>query len=234
MSNQTYGRGQVEWALWRAFGLGRPLGDDIPKVFRTRIKRLLEIDRDLDFSNEEVAPEAEYAFAQHASVEQGELSYTGVDAFCLGVGLDLLDAGFKQSEVVFLMRYLRRALEVRFEGLVARPSFNLNGLYRTKDYPSLPEFEQNGKAYADARVFIVISKVEIKEVFPIVQEKLRSTPMFLEPRYCEGATALAQTMSELMPDRRRVVVVLELTAVAQSSDAFLQQAPEIKRGRPKA
>ena len=37
--------------------------------FRTRIKRLLEIDRDRDLSNAEVPPEADYAFAPLPTAE---------------------------------------------------------------------------------------------------------------------------------------------------------------------
>ena len=50
MSNVTYRRGQVEWALWRAFTLARSSGEGPPPIFRTRIKRLLDLDRDLDVS----------------------------------------------------------------------------------------------------------------------------------------------------------------------------------------
>ena len=42
----SYGRGQVEWALWRFFLQGRQVGPEQQKVFRTRIKRLLELDRE--------------------------------------------------------------------------------------------------------------------------------------------------------------------------------------------
>ena len=50
MSNVTYRRGQVEWALWRAFTLARSPGEGPPPIFKTRIKRLLDLDRDLDVS----------------------------------------------------------------------------------------------------------------------------------------------------------------------------------------
>lgn len=233
MSNITYGRGQVEWALWRAFGLGRKLSDDIPKVFRARIKRLLDIDRGLDLSQQQAPPEAAYAFVEHSAVEKGELSYTLLDAFCLALGLDLLDTGFKQSEVVYLMRYFRAELEAWVATLIERPSLLKRRRYRPKDHPNLPTFTHKGQKYADPRVFVVISKVELQEMFPIAQKKLKGAPLFLEPMFCEGAEALSQTLSAYMPERRRVVMVLELTAIAQAVASYLDDAPEFKRGRPK-
>ena len=92
------------------------------RVFRTRIKRLLDIDRDLDLTGAEVPPETDYAFAAPPSVEGAEAGYRAVDAFCLAIALDLLDSGFKQSEIVFLMRYLRPELERRFPALIGPPS----------------------------------------------------------------------------------------------------------------
>ena len=39
MSNEIYGRGQVEWALWKSFTIGRGAPDTVPQVFRTRVNR---------------------------------------------------------------------------------------------------------------------------------------------------------------------------------------------------
>ena len=117
MREATFGRGQVEWALWRCFTISIVTADiEAPKSFLTRIKRLLEIDRGLDLGDAEVPPQADYAFAPPPSDESGETAYSAVDAFCLAIALDLLDAGFKQAEIVFLMRYLRPELHTASPG----------------------------------------------------------------------------------------------------------------------
>ena len=68
MNEQTYGRGQVEWALWGSFTFNSVTADKTaPKIFRTRIKRLLEIDRGLDLGDVEVRPESDYACAVRAT-----------------------------------------------------------------------------------------------------------------------------------------------------------------------
>ncbi len=234
MSNERYGRGQVEWALWKSFARNRPQASDVPQVFRTRIKRLLDIDRELDLSEESLPPETQYAFAEPPSGAGAESAYSPVDAFCLAVGLDLLDSGFKQSEVVFLMRYLRPELEARMQGLLERPSLIGRTRHRAESHPDLPTYPHNDRLFADARLFVVISKVELTELFPSSPKKTKNTPLILEPEFCDGIEALSDVLSERMPDRRRIAVVLELAATAQATASFLEKAPVIRRGRPKA
>src|SRR5438309_8314445 len=107
--SETFKRGQVEWAIWRFFTLMRLASDDPPQVFLTRIKRLLETDRqDKVPAGNDYQPPARYAFSSAESEGQGiDAVFTSFDAFCLALALDLADFGFKPSEIVFLLRYLR-------------------------------------------------------------------------------------------------------------------------------
>ena len=99
----TYKRGQVEWALWRAFTLARSPGDGPPSIFRTRVKRLLDLDREFDTSEMEVPPTCAFAFVEPSDGGSGfETQYAPFDVFCLAIGLDLLDVGFKQGEIVLV------------------------------------------------------------------------------------------------------------------------------------
>lgn len=230
MRKETYGRGQVELALWCSFTRKRALAKDVPQIFRTRIKRLLEIDRDLDLSSAEVPPEADYAFAPPPSAESGDTAYTAVDAFGLAIALDLLDAGFKQAEVVFLMRYLRPELQMRFPGLLALPS--IASRQHNSAQVDLPSYEERGRSYADARLFVIIQKLELTEIMPVTSRRRHAVPVILEPVFCKGVTALSKKLHDIMPNRRRTLMVLEVTATAQVVQAFLETAPIIRRGRP--
>lgn len=232
MSNVTYGRGQAEWALWKSFTFGRNSSGEAPKVFKTRVKRLLDVDRDSDFADLSVPQPVRWSFVAPPEEPGGEAGYSEVEVFCLAVGLDLMDAGFKQSEVVFLLRYLRHELEVCMPGLVQRPS-----LISRQDYPpvpNLPTQTKKGKTFADARHFVVISKIEIRDNLPAGKASDHKAPLFLEPDYCDGIEELGSVLGAAMPDRRRVVTVVELTATAQAVAEFLPKAPNIRRGRPKA
>jgi hypothetical protein len=234
MSDETYGRGQIEWALWRSFARAHYNRGDVPPVFRTRIKRLLDIDRDLDLTRAEAPPETAYAFVPPPPAGGTEAEYRAVDAFCLAIALDLLDSGFKQSEVVFLMRYLRPELESRFPVMIKAPSLIDRQRHRAEAYPGFPSFDYRGRRYADGRLFVIFEKIEMTEVIPASATGRLTGPLILQPLFCEGAEALASELHESMPDRRRVVTVLELAATAQAVRVWLAEAPIIRRGRPKA
>ena len=77
-----------------------------------------------------------------------------------------LDSGFKQSEIVFLMRYLRPELERRFPALLERPSLINRQRYRAEDYPDLPSYQHRKQRYADRRLFVILQKIELTEILP--------------------------------------------------------------------
>lgn len=233
MSKGTYGRGQVEWALWCSFVGSKRDIETVPKVFRTRIKRLIEIDKELDLKKMEVPPEADYAFAPPPSAKSGEVAYSGVDAFCLAIALDLLDAGFKQAEVVMLMRYLRPDFQDRYPKLLESPLVSSRRRYSASKYPGLPSYKADGEYYADGRLFVVLQKVELTEIVPASLRPGHAGPIILEPVFCKGVVALAEEMSDIMPNQRRAVLVLEVTSTAETVHSFLSVAPDIRRGRPK-
>ncbi len=229
MAEKTYGRGQVEWALWCSFARVRFNTRDVPQIFRTRIKRLLEIDRDLDLKDAEVSPKADYAFAPPPSAETGDAAYTAIDAFCLAIALDLLDAGFKQAEIVYLMRYLRPELQKRFPNLLAPPSLISRQRYRAQDYPDLPSYEDRGRSYADRRLFVILQKVELTEIIPAASRRRHAGPVSLEPVFGAGVTALGAKLHDIMPNHRRTVMVLEVTATARNQAAPIRPRPH-RRG----
>ncbi len=234
MSDQIFGRGQVEWALWQTFTRPSARRTDSPQIFKTRIKRLLDIDRDLDLADVEVPPRFDYAFVASPASDTGETEYHADDAFCLAIGLDLLDAGFKQSEVVFLMRYLRPKLTEYFPALLRPPSLIDRQLHRSKDHPALPSFEHRGRRYADRRVFVMLQKLELTEIRPGLAGKKHATPVFGTPIYCNGIEDLSEKLSHAMPYHRRTTTVVELAGTAQAIQLWLAEAPIIRRGRPKA
>lgn len=237
MNNVTYRRGQVEWALWRAFTLARSPGDGPPQIFKTRIKRLLDLDRGLDASVFGVEPPCAFAFVEPSEGGSGiEANYAAFDAFCLALALDLLDVGFKQGEIVSLMRHLREPLEDWFRDLLARPSLIDRQRHLAQMHPKLPRLERGGgKApLADARVFLILNRIEMTEVLACAQPRGKaSQPVFLEPVFCEGIAELQARLDRLMPLHRRTVITLEITAVAQAISTFLDAAPLVPRGRPR-
>lgn len=235
LSNVTYKRGQVEWALWRAFTLARSPGDGPPPIFRTRIKRLLDLDRGLDAAGLGSSPPSPFAFVEPAEGGSGvEAQYTPFDAFCLAIALDLLEVGFKQGEIVLLMRHLRDMLAEWFDDLLKRPSLIDRQSHLAKHHPSLPALERSdGRTpIADARVFLILNRIEMTELMPAMQSR-PGQAVFLEPEVCEGIARLQQRLDALMPHHRRTVITTEIATTAQAVATFLDAAPLVPRGRPR-
>lgn len=237
MSNVTYKRGQIELALWQTF---QPLGsrnEAPPPVFKTRIKKLLDLDRGPEPLQVASRSPAHYAFTTAFEGGSGvEAAYTPSDVFALALALELLDVGFKQGEIVFVMRHLRAVLDKRYPDLIKLPSLNNRQEPPASQYPRLPRYEPgHGKAArADARVFLLLNRIEITEVLAAAGHKTNpGETQFLQPKVCEGLVALQAQLHDLMPLRRRTVIVLEMTAIAQAVTHYLEKAPVVPRGRPR-
>lgn len=232
MTNVSYKRGQVEWALWRAFTLHRGREDDPPTIFRTRIKRLLDIDRELDVEGPKPSGPA-FGVPPHGKGIEAE--YSAFDVFSLGLALDLLDIGFKQGEVVLVVRHLRADLEHWFPHLISRPSLLDRQNHLAKLHPDLPPIERPGRApLADARVFLILNRIEMTEalLLPGGYDRPHDS-VILTPEICVGVAGLENRVQALMPLHRRSLIVVEVAALAQAVAAFLERAPIISRGRPR-
>ncbi len=228
----TYKRGQVEWALWRGFVANiLHVSKDVPPVFQTRIKRLLELDRSGELFDAQVPPQAPFAFSESGPEGTGiDAAFGILDAWCLGIALDLIDMGFKQKEVTFLMRYLRPSLSGWLPIILDRPPAGRQRI-GPEDRPAGPTFRYNNFEFADCYVFLVIRKIEITEIFsPRGQSDDKTAPHFLEPIFCQGYDALAEA-AERMPLHFRKAMVLEIAQLAENIRRNLERAPEIKRGR---
>lgn len=237
VANDTYRRGQVEWAIWRFFTLIRSAPSDPPQVFLTRIKRLLETDRhDRVPEGQDFGPTADFAFSTAKSEGQGiDAVFSQFDAFCLALALDLTDVGFKPSEIVFLLRHLRPSLLVEFEAIARNPPSPVRRPELATDRPALPSYQYKGRALADGRVFWVVQKVELKEIYipGPAKQKRSQTPIFLEPKFCRGIHALSNELGQMNTEQwgYRKALILEIAYLAVELSRLLSKAPPIKRGR---
>ena len=228
----TYRRGQIDWALWRQFTAERVTGPkETPRVFSTRIKRLLDIDRTMV----PVDPAASrYAFLEGEPPGKGtEVAFTPFDVYCLAVGLDMLDAGLKQSEVVFVLKHIRPELEQHHARILARPCRPDRMHSLAESYPDMPSFlDDQGNGIADWRVFLILKRVEFVETlhFPKDRPIPPKRPLFMEPVIVDGIDRLAEYLNaQMWPFRKGYVA--EIAKPATLTTGFLKRAPEIRRGR---
>ena len=235
VAGTVYKRGQVEWALWRFFSLCGPKAPKPPQVFLTRIKRLLEVDWMRDTSQDSEVPHPRFAFRDERGKGKGrDTSYSLFNGCCLAFGLELLDVGFKQSEIVFLLRHLRDQLEREFQHIL-----NIRPAPRqpipAEDRPDCPVYEdEKGWKWADCRVYAIIHKVEFKELFPLMKDrKPRRQPVFPTPVFCHGYAAAAAELHKMNLHKfhYRKAFVMELAYMVVLVKQFLEEAPAVLRGR---
>ncbi len=222
---ETFKRNQVEWALWSSFVHRPPNPGEPPQVFRTRIKRLLDLDRATPIPPRSNSLQR-HAFSEGHSEGHGrDVSFSVFDAVCLAIGLDLLDTGFKQSEVVFLLQHLRLQLGEQYERMQLYPPAPRKYI-AAEDLPGCPTYEMNGLTLADPRIFMTLNKVELREIYTNPPN-----PMILQPRFYYGIEQLTKELDRLNYSERKVLV-MEIAEISVLLESDLRQAPLVRRGRP--
>jgi hypothetical protein len=106
----SYKRNQIEEAIARVVV---PNCKEPPSELRTRLKRLLELDRSMGRKGRSKdAEEANFAFfSEEAPGTGANISFSEYEAFALLNGLRMMDHGWPQSVAVSIMRRVRRDLE---------------------------------------------------------------------------------------------------------------------------
>ena len=106
----SYKRNQIEEAIAR---IVVPNCKELPSELRTRIKRLLELDRSMGRKvRSKYAEEANFAFFSEKAPGTGaDISFSEYEAFALFNGLRIMNHGWPQSFAVSIMRRVRADLE---------------------------------------------------------------------------------------------------------------------------
>ncbi|MEQ8249561.1 MAG: hypothetical protein RID42_17945 [Alphaproteobacteria bacterium] len=205
-----------------------------PPRFRTRIKRLLEIDR-----AGKINPSHRAFSADQPTGKGNEAQFTTFDVFCLGVALDLQNLGVNQSEAVFLVSHVREPdLAGAFSEIQGGPPRHLHDHLHPDNHPDLPTYlNAMGIPIVDVSVYFAIQKVELRELFSApTQAKLPDDiPIDLAPTVCWGGGELAAHFANHLGGLRlstRSALVVELGFLGSVLPDFLSQAPAKRRGRP--
>jgi hypothetical protein len=216
--NRTYQRGQMEWALWQAMSHHNdadPRRATVPSVFANRIKRLLEID----------ATEKASIFGERASIGKGNATaYSEFGVFLMRLALELLDAGFKQSDVIYLLRHIKFDLEEEYLRVMEGPPILRAQLSAQARPKSPPRFDD--PHLADTDVFMTVRKVEIKETWNPVN---LPEPFILQPEFYYGRTELMKGLR--LGFQNPATMLIQIADMAVYLKNWLELAPKIKRGR---
>lgn len=205
-------------SLWATFRMGAaPL--KVPAVYQSRIKKL----RDLDRKGFKSADGLPLAFSDElASGHGSEVPLTLFNIFYLGLALELWNGGYKQSDIVYLLRHIRRRLEALFNELL-----KLN----PSEVAKLSLVMHSGVFHPDDNVYLVIDRISFAEtvselpIGPLPEGR----PIIFGPVICHGGEKLAEHLFQL-PDRRTHLVI-ELRNLARKLVHHLKETPPRRRGR---
>jgi hypothetical protein len=209
VADQRFQRGQVDEALWTLFRSGQ---GPAPAVFLGRIRKLIDVDRRAEIlSGAATAHAAPQAFPTKPPRGQGyEAEFSPFDAFCIAIALELLDLGFKQSEVVFLIRHIRADLQRQFADIISDP-------------PTGRMMQET-----DKRVFMSVSKVELVER----TGASAASPFILKPYFARGLEQASALIDRLGYGERKTIL-LEIGNIAVLLCNALNEAPLRPKGRPR-
>lgn len=165
----------------------------------SRIKKLLDLDRTLAA---ETTRGTARAFTDHAGLKQGvDAAYTHFNVFCLALGLELLEAGFKQSEVVFWIRLTRRTLEEEYARILRG---HVAG--SASEGKPIPLPNKNDRCYM--MVENILSEDSFPELKPApTSRKSGAKPVAILPKFFYGTRELAAALDRTPTDLRRWLII---------------------------
>ncbi|MGE0768070.1 MAG: hypothetical protein AB7L90_16540 [Hyphomicrobiaceae bacterium] len=106
----NYKRNQIFEAI---AGVFKATGEPVPAALETKLRRLLELDKELGCTPRSSDPERA-SFAFYSAAPQGtgvDTEFSGADGFAVMTSLRLLEHGFPQRSAVTIMRRVRPQLE---------------------------------------------------------------------------------------------------------------------------
>lgn len=222
-----YKRGQLEQALWAVFGESNIATSDPPPLFCNRVKKLLDQDRVIS-SLPGVTTLA--AFSEGADVGQGQdSSYSAFDTFCLGIALHLAGAGFKQSEIIQVVRHSRAALNEVYSEILSH-SYTNRMVPRVDFDKKLPTYLHKGKEQADPTVYMILNRVEPLQPMPVGKGKKQPEAVLAPAEYVRGLSGLAPYLYGRQFSQPTHQLV-ELSELAHRVTMALAQVPPTRRGR---
>jgi hypothetical protein len=227
---KSYTRGQMEWALWRQFShVGHDPVRPAPRVFLNRIKRLLDLDKEagtaIFTSGRAGWIPGVYPFPTPGGGRGSVAEYHRFGIFLMWLGLNLLDAGFKQSDVLFLLGHIKAPLrDEPYEYILTNPPSPGQTMFHT-DRPNCPRhpIRQN---HADCSVFLLIRKVELRECW----NWNTGEPFIFGPKFRYGLAELQKELDRLNYEYPSTMVI-ELADAATTINGILQNPPARVRGR---
>lgn len=224
--HQTFRRSQMEHALWQFVSSDMAVQPDISHLFIVRLKKLLDTDR---MTAPDKNASFKYAFRDNDGSGQGnDAEYTTLEVIRIWVAVELLNAGFKQAEIIYIIRYIRTSIDKAAADIMRHPYIGRDTA-RPKDYPGMPVYvDKDGHKSADPYVYMLLNKIELKELYP--KSKKGPASLILQPKIVNGVEAYKHHLFERAFSQHSFVTI-ELSEATHCLLSNLKAAPIVKRGR---
>jgi hypothetical protein len=224
MAEINYKRNQAEDALWAVFASRHGGAKVVPSAFVTRIKRLLEIDR-----AEPVSRGSAHAFSEGPGCGKGrDSAFTEFNCVCVAIGLDMLDIGFKQREIVTFLRTHRQTIEKEIDFMLmlgeGHPS------QRKNRFVTKPRNDDSH----DPRLYMIVHKLELTDALPdMASNSSKDRHATRRPVFGHGLKELAGKLDRLTKKGQayRSYIVMEIGTMIETLLIHLANTPAKKRGR---
>lgn len=239
MNQELYKRNQVDAALHAVLSgpfhtaLDR-IGQSVPTDFRTRITRLLEIDRKWGHKNKRRL--AEFPMAFHDELPEGtgfDVKHSAFNAFMLAIALGMVRFGFKQGEVAEAAGLLRKELEPNFHR--STQYLQTAGRLRVTNVPISSERKdelRSGSADEERRIYLILRQVEISHsLSKTTKGILKAGKNIIDSKVLQGWQELQDFLRQEIPKTAHIILLLELSELAARVVELLPLQPALKRGR---
>jgi hypothetical protein len=209
-----YKRNQIEEAISHIFENSSKPSSEL----RTRLKRLLEMDRGLGRHERSADPQvANYAFFSSGAPGKGiEIMFSDYEAFALMTGLRLLRHGWPQSFAVGIMRHVRPELEKQHGRILKQDPKKLF------DGEEIRRRARPGALYVD----------NIDPVFlTIVSRQASASENNSDIPPCNVCRGLDEVSQFLQREKAQSHTLMDLVTAAHALSSQLQKVQPRKRGR---
>jgi hypothetical protein len=220
-----YKRSQVDTCLWNILRADSA-EQDAPVTFRARVKKLLDLDRQMYQQKLENEGRAALAFNDELAGGQGwDVPFAEFHVFMLGVALEMWNAGFKQAEIVDYLQRFRRPIKTKYEW-VRKTGATVGAMYSPASGKPVV-LDTNGPDLDEepsARVYMIIDRIELPEAIAATTRK----PSF-SPAFSEGAGELAEMFAHRHLSQRAALLI-EIADLIARIRLLLPECPARRRG----
>ncbi len=223
-------RNQVEEAIFRSGPADRDERFDVEA--KIRLKRLLDSDRKRPVTPKRLFDRTFAFYGEQPGGTGQDVLYSAYEAFALWLGLKLLESGYPQGRVVFLLRHYREALEREYNRIISK---DLAALFEKSDWKPVTDAQKDtllreGRLVdkVDNMIFLAV-RLET-ETFGVTTRFFSEVPDRRPTLICRGSGELTPVI-EGAAAMRVPMLVIELTNPAHQLAYWLARVEPTRRGR---